>query len=200
VLTSFPRRLSWLLAGLFSYGIADSFMVVAAIGLSPWDVLAQGCARTTGIAYGWMTNLVGLAVLILWWPLRQRPGIGTVLNVALIGTCAQLGLWLVPQPHELFAQIALFTAGLLGLACATGIYLAPQLGPGPRDGLMTGMVRRTGWQVWAVRGGIELFVLVVGWLLGGQVGVGTLVEALLIGPLVHRTMPYFAARHARIAS
>lgn len=192
-----PHRLAWLVVGLFLYGMAIAAMVRASIGLSPWDVLTQGVSRATGLPFGLVTNLIGLVVLVFWWPLRQRPGVGTVLNVVLIGPAAQLGLWLIPEQHTPLAQALLFAIGLGLLACATGIYIAPQLGPGPRDGLMTGLHRRTGRPLWQIRAAIEVTVLVAGWLLGGQVGVGTVVEALLIGPLVHRTIPLFGARHQR---
>ncbi|MEX0429419.1 YitT family protein [Nocardioides sp. DS6] len=185
------RRLVWLLVGLVLYGIAIAAMVRASIGISPWDVLTQGSSRTTGLSFGLMTNLIGLVVLLFWLPLRQRPGLGTVLNVLVIGPAAEVGLHVIPQPDHLVLRVALFAGGLLLLACATGIYIAPHLGPGPRDGLMTGLRLRTGAPIWVIRGGIEIVVLVVGYLLGGQVGPGTLAEALLIGPLVHRTLPFF---------
>ncbi|WP_426516512.1 YczE/YyaS/YitT family protein [Diaminobutyricibacter sp. McL0618] len=188
------RRIVQLLIGLFLYGIAISMMVRAGIGVSPWDVLAQGLSLKTGIPFGLITNIVGLVVLLFWIPLRQRPGVGTVLNVLLIGPAAQLGLWLIPQQTELWIQVALFTAGLLLLAVATGLYIGPRMGPGPRDGLMTGVHARTGWPIWSVRTGIEVTVLIIGWILGGNVGVGTLAFALLIGPLCSLTLPLFAIR------
>jgi uncharacterized membrane protein YczE len=188
------RRIVQLLIGLFLYGIAISLMVRAGIGLSPWDVLAQGLSIKTGIVFGLITNLVGLVVLAFWIPLRQRPGLGTVLNVLLVGPSAQLGLDLIPQQTELWAQVLFFVAGLLLLAVATGLYIGPRLGPGPRDGLMTGLHGRTGWPIWAVRTGIEVTVLIIGWVLGGNVGVGTLAFALLVGPLCSLTLPFFAIR------
>ena len=195
------NRLAWLVVGLFFYGVAIALMVRASIGLSPWDVLTQGVSRTTGIPFGLVTNLIGVVVLVLWWPLRQRPGVGTVLNVLLIGPAAQLGLWVIPEQSEPVLQVLVFAAGLGLLACATGIYIAPHLGPGPRDGLMTGLHGRTGRPLWQIRVAIEVTVLVVGFLLGGQVGAGTVVEALAIGPLVHRTIPFFRMLHAgRVAS
>jgi len=190
------KRLSWLVVGLVLYGTSLAMMVRASIGVGPWDVLSQGLSRTTGVSFGMLTNLIGLAVLLLWIPLRQRPGVGTVLNVLLIGSAADVALRLLPEPDALLVRVPLFAAGLLLLAAATGIYLAPALGPGPRDGLMTGLHARTGAPIWLVRGGIEVSVLVIGWLLGGQVGLGTLAEALLIGPLVHRTLPYFQTLYA----
>lgn len=193
-----PLRYTQLLTGLFLYGIAIAMMVQAAIGLAPWDVLTQGISIHTGIAFGWVTNLVGIVVLLLWFPIRQKPGIGTVFNVALIGPSAQLGLITIPLPTSVWAQILLFTGGLVLLALATGLYLGARLGPGPRDGLMTGIHRRWGWRIWIVRACIELTVLVIGWLLGGNVGFGTLAFALLIGPLVHIAMPLLVVKdHSR---
>jgi uncharacterized membrane protein YczE len=183
------RRIAQLLVGLFLYGIAISFMVQASIGIAPWDVLTQGLSKQTGIPFGWMTNLIGVAVLVLWIPIRQRPGVGTVLNVLLIGPSAQLGLAIIPKQTVLWMQIPLFIAGLVLLAIATGLYIGARLGPGPRDGLMTGIHRRTGWKIWIVRTGIEVTVLLIGWALGGNFGVGTIAFALLIGPMVNFTIP-----------
>jgi uncharacterized membrane protein YczE len=188
------RRLGQLLVGLFLYGIAIALMVRAGIGVSPWDVLAQGVSYKTGIPFGLVTNLVGLLVLAFWIPLRQRPGLGTVLNVLLVGPSAQFGLWIIPQQTVLWAQVLVFAAGLLLLAVATGLYIGPKLGPGPRDGLMTGLHARTGRPIWAVRTAIEVTVLIIGWFLGGDVGVGTLAFALLVGPLCSLTLPFFAIR------
>ncbi|WP_255513500.1 YitT family protein [Homoserinibacter sp. GY 40078] len=164
-------------------------MVRAGIGVSPWDVLTQGVSAQTGLPFGLVTNLIGGAVLLLWIPLRQRPGVGTVLNVLLIGPSAQLTLDALPQQHEPLAQGLLFAGGLALLAIASGLYIGARLGPGPRDGLMTGLHTRTGWPIWVVRTGIEVTVLTIGWLLGGQVGIGTLAFALLIGPMVGVTLP-----------
>jgi uncharacterized membrane protein YczE len=189
-----PHRYIQLLIGLFLYGIAIAMMVQAAVGIAPWDVLSQGISLHTGIAFGWVTNLVGVVVLLLWIPIRQKPGIGTVLNALLIGPSAQLGLGIIPSPTILWEQILLFTGGLLLLAFATGLYLGARLGPGPRDGLMTGIHARWGWRIWIVRASIELTVLVIGWLLGGNVGFGTLAFALLVGPLVHIAMPLLVVK------
>jgi uncharacterized membrane protein YczE len=183
------RRILQLLIGLFLYGIAISMMVQASIGIAPWDVLTQGLSKVTHIPFGWMTNLIGLVVLLFWIPIRQKPGIGTLLNVLLIGPSAQLGLALIPVQTVLWAQILWFVGGLILLAIATGLYIGARLGPGPRDGLMTGIHRRTGWRIWIVRSGIEVSVLLIGWALGGDFGVGTIAFALLIGPLVQITMP-----------
>lgn len=183
------RRIIQLLLGLFLYGIAIALMVRAGIGVSPWDVLTQGLAKQTGLPFGLLTNLIGVVVLLLWIPIRQKPGIGTVLNVLLIGPSAQLGLWIIPQQTVPLIQTLVFAGGLALLAIATGLYIGARLGPGPRDGLMTGLHRRTGWRIWIVRTLIEVTVLTIGWILGGQVGVGTLAFALLIGPMVNVTLP-----------
>jgi uncharacterized membrane protein YczE len=184
------RRIGQLLVGLFLYGIAIALMVRAGIGVSPWDVLSQGVSKQTGLAFGLVTNLIGAAVLLLWIPIRQRPGVGTVLNVLLIGPSAQLGLWLIPQQTVPVIQGLVFSGGLVLLAIATGLYIGARLGPGPRDGLMTGLHKRTGWKIWIVRTAIEVTVLTIGWLLGGQVGIGTVAFALLIGPMVNFTLPW----------
>ena len=186
---TWTRRIAQLLIGLFFYGIAIALMVRAGIGVSPWDVLTQGLAKQTGLPFGLLTNLIGIAVLLLWIPIRQKPGVGTVLNVLLIGPSAQLGLWLIPQQTVPWVQVLVFAGGLALLAIATGLYIGARLGPGPRDGLMTGLVRRTGWLIWIVRTGLEVTVLTIGWILGGQVGIGTLAFALLIGPMVNITLP-----------
>jgi uncharacterized membrane protein YczE len=183
------RRISQLLVGLFLYGLAIAMMVQAGIGLSPWDVLSQGVSKLTGIEFGWVTIIIGLIVLLLWIPIRQRPGLGTLLNALLIGPSAQLGLSLIPVQHVLLLQILLFIGGLALLAIATGLYIGARFGPGPRDGLMTGIHRRWGWRIWIVRTSIEVVVLGIGWGLGGNVGFGTLAFALLIGPMVNLTMP-----------
>jgi uncharacterized membrane protein YczE len=184
-----PRRLVQLVVGLFLYGIADAMMVQAHVGVAPWDVLSLGLVRQTGLPFGLFQNVIGLVVLLFWIPLRQRPGLGTILNVLLIGTSAQVGLGFLPRPEALWAQILLFTGGLVLLAFATGLYIGARFGPGPRDGLMTGIHRRTGWRIWIVRTGIEIVVLLVGWALGGDFGPGTIAFALLIGPLVNVAMP-----------
>lgn len=184
-----PRRIAQLLIGLFLYGVAISMMLRAGIGVGPWDVLSQGVSLRTGLAFGLVTNLIGLVVLLLWIPIRQRPGIGTVLNVLLIGPSAQLGLAVIPQQTELWAQVLIFAGGLVLLAVATGLYIGGGFGPGPRDGLMTGVNKRWGTPIWLVRTIVELTVLAIGWALGGTVGVGTVAFALLIGPLCNVTIP-----------
>jgi len=189
--TSLPLRLIQLIAGLFLYGFGISLMVRAAIGVAPWDVLSQGIAAHTPLSFGLATNVIGAVVLLLWWPLRQKPGLGTVLNVLLIGPAAQFGLWLLPVVESLSLRLPLFAGGLLLIAVATGLYIGARLGPGPRDGLMTGLHARSGWPIWQVRSLIEGSALLVGWLLGGNVGPGTLAFALLIGPLCGITLGWF---------
>ena len=183
------RRIAQLLVGLFFYGIAIALMVHAGIGVAPWDVLTQGIAHQTGLPFGILTNIIGIGVLLLWIPIKQKPGIGTVLNVLLIGPSAELGLALIPAPEGIVLQVAYFAGGLALLAIATGLYIGARFGPGPRDGLMTGIHRRFGWKIWIVRTAIEVTVLTVGWILGGNVGLGTLAFALLIGPMVNVTLP-----------
>lgn len=186
------RRIVQLLIGLFLYGIAIAMMVRAGIGVSPWDVLTQGISHHTPLGFGTIVILTGIVLLLIWIPLKQKPGIGTVLNVLLVGPAADLGLHILPSPDQIWAQILLFGGGLALLAIATGLYIGASFGPGPRDGLMTGIHARFGWPIWAVRTGIEGTVLIVGWLLGGTVGFGTLAFALLIGPMVGKTIPLFA--------
>jgi uncharacterized membrane protein YczE len=183
------RRIVQLLIGLVLYGIALSLMVRAGIGVAPWDVLSQGIMKQTGIPFGLVTNIVGAFVLVLWIPIRQKPGVGTIANVLLIGPSAELGLALVPPAQSLIASAALFAGGLVLLAIATGLYIGARLGPGPRDGLMTGAHKRFGWPIWIVRTSIEVSVLAIGWVLGGNVSIGTLLFAVLIGPMVSVTLP-----------
>ncbi len=190
------RRIAQLVVGLFFYGIAIAAMVRAGIGVGPWDVLTQGIVAQTGISFGIVVIGVGVIVMLLWIPIRQKPGVGTVLNILLIGPAADVGLAVIPQQHEWWAQGLLFAGGLVLLAAATGLYVGARLGPGPRDGLMTGVNARWGWPVWAVRTGIEVTVLAIGWLLGGQVGIGTVAFALLIGPLVGLSLPFFRVPEA----
>lgn len=188
------RPVPRLLVGLVLYGFADAMMIRASIGVDPWTVFAQGVSRQTGLGIGLLTNVIGLLVLLLWIPLRQRPGLGTVLNVLVVGTMIDVGLRVLPSPDTWWAQSLLFAGGLLLLAVASGIYIGAHLGPGPRDGLMTGLHRRVGLPIWAARGGVEITVLVIGWALGGNVGIGTLLFALLIGPLCSVTLPLLGVR------
>ncbi len=186
------RRIAQLLVGLVLYGIAGSLMIRAVLGVDPWTVLAQGLSVRTVLGIGVLTNLIGVAVLLLWIPLRQKPGVGTVLNILIIGPSIELGLWLVPPITVLWAQILVFAAGLVLLAVASGLYIGARMGPGPRDGLMTGLHRRFGVPIWVARTSVEVAVLTIGWILGGNVGFGTVAFALLIGPLCNITLPLFA--------
>jgi uncharacterized membrane protein YczE len=186
-----PRRLVQLYAGLVLYGLSMTSMVRARLGLDPWDVFHQGLARQIGLRFGTTTIVVGAFVLLLWIPLRQRPGIGTLSNVVLIGLVVDLTMPIWPQPAALVPRAAFLVAGIVGNGIATGLYIGAGLGPGPRDGLMTGWARR-GHSIRVVRTTIELSVLVVGFVLGGSVGVGTVLYAVSIGPLAHVTIPLFA--------
>jgi uncharacterized membrane protein YczE len=184
-------RLVQLYAGLILYGISSSLLVLANLGLDPWDVFHQGLSRTFGLAIGTWAIIVGVVVLLLWIPLRQRPGIGTVSNVVLVGLTMNVVLGHVHAPHLLSVRIACLVCGVLLNGVATGAYIGAGLGPGPRDGLMTGLAAR-GHSIRVVRTGLEVTVLAVGWLLGGTVGVGTVVYALAIGPLAHVFVPLFS--------
>ncbi|MFN2462991.1 MAG: YitT family protein [Candidatus Dormibacteria bacterium] len=183
-----PRRLIQLYAGLALYGFSDAMILGARIGADPWDVFHQGLARQSGMAVGTSAIIVGAVVLLLWIPLRQRPGIGTVSNVVVIGTVINLALPLMPPSPALGTSFALLIGGVVLNGVATGAYIGAGLGPGPRDGLMTGYAAR-GHSIRAVRTVIELTVLSVGFLLGGTVGIGTVVYALAIGPLAHVFIP-----------
>ena len=149
--TLMVRRIAQLLVGLYLYGLGIAMMVQATVGVSPWDVLTQGVMKQTGIPFGFVTNIVGVLVLLLWIPIRQKPGIGTVLNVLLVGPSAQISFAFIPAPEELWLRIPLFAGGLLVLAIATGLYIGARFGPGPRDGLMTGIHARWGWKIWSPR-------------------------------------------------
>jgi uncharacterized membrane protein YczE len=184
-------RLAQLYAGLLLYGVSSSLLVLAGLGLDPWDVFHQGLSRTFGLAIGTWAILIGVVVLVLWVPLRQRPGIGTLSNVVLVGGTMDIVLGQVHAPHSMAARIACLVGGVFLNGVATGAYIGAGLGPGPRDGLMTGFAAR-GHSIRLVRTGIELVVLATGWLLGGTVGVGTVVYALSIGPLAHVFVPLFA--------
>ena len=185
-----PRRFVQLIAGLVLFGVSDSFLVMAHLGIDPWDVFHQGLSLHTGIPIGTWSILVGIGVLFLWIPLRQRPGIGTLLNVVLVGEVLNAMLALFPAPHAIVARVVLLVAGVFLNGVATGCYIGAGFGPGPRDGLMVGMAKR-GYSIRVVRTGIEATVLAAGWLLGGNVGWGTLLYALSIGPLAHVFIPRF---------
>ncbi|MGY1552431.1 membrane protein YczE [Microbacterium sp. A588] len=189
-----PRRSAQLLIGLFLYGVGIAFMLRGEVGAAPWDVLSQGIARHIPLTFGVITIFVSIVVLLFWLPLRQRYGIGTVLNALLVGPSADIGLLLIPTGQPLWLRIGFFIIGLVVLSVATGLYIGAHFGPGPRDGLMTGLHARTGWPIWAVRTGLEVTVVLIGWSLGGNVGFGTLAFALLVGPLCQYFMRIFAIR------
>jgi uncharacterized membrane protein YczE len=184
-------RLPGLLAGLIAFGVGIALMAEAGLGLGPWEVFHQGIARLTGLQLGTVSILVGIPVLALWYPLGERPGVGTVLNIALIGTATNLALDVIPAAAGLPAQLAMMLGGVVTIAIGSGLYLASDLGPGPRDGLMTGLHLRFGWSIRRARTAIEITVLVVGFLAGGTVGLGTIVFALGIGPLVQVALRAF---------
>lgn len=188
------RRFVQLFVGLFLYGIGIALIVRGELGVAPWDVLTQGIAKQTGLGFGLITVILSGVVLLLWIPIRQRLGFGTVMNALLVGPAADVGLWLIPPGLDLWVRVLLLPAGIVVLAIATGLYIGAHFGPGPRDGLMTGLHRVTGWKIWIVRTGIELVVLAIGWALGGNVGIGTVAFALLIGPLCGYTIPMFAIK------
>jgi uncharacterized membrane protein YczE len=185
------RRLVQLYLGLVLYGFSTSLLVLSGLGLAPWDVLHQGLAKHSSLAIGTWSIVVGLFVLLLWIPLRERPGIGTVSNVVFIGGTMDVVLAHLSPPHELGLRIACLVVGVFLNGVATGAYIGAGLGPGPRDGLMTGLARR-GHSIRVVRTSLEVSVVVIGWLLGGTMGVGTVLYAVSIGPLAHVFLPFFS--------
>ena len=191
------RRLLQLSIGLTLYGASMALMLRAALGLDPWDVFHQGVSGQVGLSIGMVVNLTGLVVLLLWIPLRQRPGVGTVANVVMIGTAMDLTLRVLPPVEGLAFQVAALIASIVANGFAGALYIGAGLGPGPRDGLMTGLARRTGWSLRLVRTGIEVTVLALGWALGGTVGVGTLLYAFGIGPLVQFFLPMVSIPEAK---
>ncbi|MFI1827642.1 YitT family protein [Streptomyces sp. NPDC020412] len=187
-----PRRLAQLYAGLVLYGISAAMMVRAGLGLDPWGVFHQGLAERTGLTIGVVTTIAGVLVLLAWIPLRQRPGLGTVSNVLVIGFAMDAALYVLPAAQGLAVQIPVLVAAVVLNGAATGLYIAARFGPGPRDGLMTGLHRVTGRSIRLVRTGIEVAVVASGVLLGGTVGVGTVAYALGIGPLAQAFLRIFA--------
>jgi len=190
-----PRRGGQLAAGLVLYAVSVTVLVRAGLGTMPWDVLTQGISRRVGWSFGSVTLAVSVVVLVAWVPLRQRPGVGTLANVLVIGLLVDplltvLG-WL-PDRLAPALSIAMVVAGIGLNGLATALYIGARMGPGPRDGLMTGIVARTGWSTRVVRTGIEGSVVLGGWLLGGTAGLATLAYALAIGPVVHQLLPRFA--------
>ncbi len=194
-----PRRLVQLYLGLTVYGVSMAFMIQARLGSMPWDVFHQGVARHARLSFGWIVFLVGAVALLLWVPLRQRPGIGTVSNVIVIGIVADRALALLPAPHAMALRIGFLVFGIALNGLASGLYIGAALGPGPRDGLMTGLVARTGRSIRLVRTVIEVLVVLSGWALGGTFGVGTVLYALAIGPLVQLFLPPLTVRRRTAA-
>lgn len=186
------RRLIQLYVGLALYGASSALLVEAGLGLEPWGVLHQGLAELTGLSIGVVSIIVGAAVLLLWIPLRQRPGLGTVSNVFVVGIAMDATLAAVPAVHGLVVQVPLLLAGIALNGVATGLYIAASFGPGPRDGLMTGLHRRTGRSIRLMRTAVEVAVVVTGFALGGTIGIGTVLYAVSIGPLAQLFLRVFA--------
>ena len=193
------RRLTQLYLGLVLYGASMALQIRAGLGLDPWDVFHQGISEKTGLSFGTIVIITGALVLLAWIPLRQKPGIGTVSNVFVIGFAVDATLALMPDVDMLGAQLSLLATSVVLNAIAGAAYIGAGLGPGPRDGLMTGLVRRTGGSVGKIRTGIELSVLAVGFAFGGTVGLGTVVYALSIGPLLQLLLPAFTIREPVLA-
>lgn len=188
------RQLTQLGIGLFLYGVSIALMLSAGLGVDSWDVLHQGLSQRTGISFGSVVIGVSVLVLLLWIPLRQRPGLGTVANALAVGLVADAAIALLPRPELLWWQLLMLTAGIVANGIATGLYIGAGLGPGPRDGLMTGLAARTGRSIRLMRTVIELSVLAAGWVLGGPVGLGTLLYAVSIGPIVQISIARFSIR------
>jgi uncharacterized membrane protein YczE len=197
------RRFVQLIIGLLLYGVTMAMMVRAVLGLDPWDVFHQGLTalvnRWLPLSYGTVITIVSVLVLLLWIPLRQRPGIGTIANAAIIGFTTDATLSVLPVFDNLIVRIVVLALAIVGNALAGALYIGAGLGPGPRDGLMTGLVARGIGSIRLVRTTIELGVLGIGWLLGGVVGVGTVVYALCIGPLLHLLLPRLEVRPRKAA-
>lgn len=185
------RRLPQLLLGVALFGLGIALMARSRLGLGSWSVLHEGLSRQTGLGLGTVDVLVSIPILLSWLPLKQVPGPGTLAAGFLLGLVTNLSMDLVASPASISLRILLLLAGSVSIALGSGLYLAADLGPGPRDGVMTGLHQRFGWSVRSVRAGLELSVLVIGYLLGGTVGVGTLVHALLIGPMVQVTLGWW---------
>ncbi|WP_228386299.1 membrane protein YczE [Ornithinicoccus halotolerans] len=189
-----PRRLIQLVVGLMIYGASMALVLRATLGQIPWDVLHVGITKHLPLSFGTVVILVSLLVLLLWIPLRQRPGLGTIANAVLIGVAADLTLAVVPEPEHLASRAALLVGAVGVNGVASAMYIGAQLGPGPRDGLMTGLSRTTGLSLRFVRTGMEVTVVAIGWLLGGVIGLGTVLYALAIGPLTQGMLPYLTVR------
>ena len=193
------RRLLQLYIGLVLYCVSTALFVHANLGADPWDVFHLGVAKQLGISFGTVIILTGAAVLLLWIPIRQMPGLGTVSNVIVLGLAADATLAVLPPLESMVARSALLVGAIVLNAIATGMYIGAGFGPGPRDGLMTGLHARTGWSLRGIRTAIELSVLLIGWLLGGKFGVGTVIYALSIGPLIQLCLPWFSQPLSRNA-
>jgi uncharacterized membrane protein YczE len=191
-----PARAALLLAGLALYGFSDGLLILADLGLDPWDVLHQGLSRSMGLEVGTWAILIGALVLLAWIPLRQRPGLGTLGNVVVVGLGINATLAVLPAPHGLPLRAVVLVVAVVLNGIATGAYIGAGLGPGPRDGLSTGIAAR-GVSLRLVRTVVEVSVLALGWLLGGSVGIGTVLYALTIGPLTHWTIPALRIREAQ---
>ncbi|MDQ1324428.1 MAG: hypothetical protein QG587_1764 [Chloroflexota bacterium] len=185
--------------GLVLFGVGIALMARAGLGLGPWEVFHQGIAMLTGLQLGTVSILVGIPVLAAWYPLGERPGVGTILNIAIIGTATNIAMDFIPAATELPVQVVMMLAGVGTIAVGSGLYLASDLGPGPRDGLMTGLHLRFGWSIRRARTGIELSVLILGFLAGGTIGIGTIVFALGIGPAVQVALRVFD-REGRVSA
>ncbi|WP_425471809.1 YczE/YyaS/YitT family protein [Streptomyces cadmiisoli] len=194
------RRIPQLLIGLVGYGVAVMTLVESGLGAASWNVLTEGTAKVLGISFGWTTNLISLLVLLAWIPLRELPGLGTLLNVAIVGFAADATATVLPHPHGTLTEIGYLVLGLVALPFFDALYLGAQFGAGPRDGIMTGLVRRTRLPIAVVRTGIEIVVAGIGWLLGGTVGVGTVLIALCMGPLVGYFLPRVVVRLPAVAA
>lgn len=186
-----PRRLVQLLVGLTFYGVSLAMMVRGDLGLAPWDVLHSGIARWLPLTFGQTVVVMSFVVLLAWIPLREVPGVGTLANALVIGTSADLTLALLGPVEALVPRAGLTVGGVVLCAFATALYIGAQLGRGPRDGLMTGLARRTGWSLRLVRTGLEVGIVLAGLALGGHIGLGTVLYALAIGPLTQRWLPAF---------
>lgn len=186
------RRLVQLLVGLYLYGAGIAFLIRSELGAASWDVLTQGISRNLSLSFGTISVIISGVVLLFWIPLRQKPGMGTVLNSLLVGPSVDLNLVLIPDTGTLLVRVAYIALGILVVGLATGLYIGSRFGPGPRDGLMTGLHRVTGLPIWKVRVGIELVVVAIGWMLGGTVGVGTIAFAVLIGSACQFFMRIFS--------
>ena len=184
------RRTALLLCGLALYGLSLTLLLRADLGLDPWDVFHQGLADTIGLSLGTTIVLTSFAVLALWIPLRERPGVGTIANAVIVGLGVELFSALIPESGDVSVRWTLLVLGVVGNGVATGMYIGAGMGPGPRDGLMTGIARRKG-SIRVVRTSIELAVLITGIVLGGTFGVGTIIYAVAIGPLAHVFLPIF---------